>query len=40
MKNIYSIIRVKCTPRLKAVLEGNEDYNNKSKTFDSLWLMK
>ena len=40
MNKIYGTIWGKCTPGLQSVLKGNEEYNNKSKTFDSPWSME
>ena len=40
MNIIYGIIWVQCTPGIKSVLKSNEEYLTKSKTFESLWLMR
>ena len=40
MNKLYGIIWGQCTPGLKSVLKGNEDFFYKSKKFDLLWIMQ
>ena len=40
INKIYGIIWLQFTQEIQSVLKFNDDYNKKSKTFFSLWLMK
>ena len=37
---IYGLVIGQCTPALRSTLKGDDEYNNKSESFDALWLMK
>jgi len=40
MHHLYGIIIRQCTPSLQSTIKADNDYDVKSKNFDSLWLLK
>ena len=37
---IYGLVIGQCTPALRSTLKGNEDFEEKSRTYNALWLLE